>query len=83
MSVATLSNVDGEVTVALGDRFNSGDNRQLVQVFDGQIATPTKRIAVVTSEEERVVEAVVSTEATRVTISVDDARAPRIVQVVV
>jgi hypothetical protein len=54
----------------------------LVEVFDGSIETPGKRLALVTSQNERVLEIDVTGPVTRVTISVDDPRAPGLVHVV-
>lgn len=81
VSVGTQSEVDGEVTVKLSGKL-SGSERDLYEVaFSGVIETPSKKIAVVTSELEKILEMDVRTEKTEVIISVDDLSFPSVVLV--
>ncbi len=82
ISVATLPEVDGEVTLRLCEHSNDSGGQGLVQVFDGSIEIPGKKLVIVTSHNERVLEANVPGPLTRVTVSVDDPSGPGLVHVV-
>ena len=80
VSVKTLANVDGPVTVRLKHtQTASTKNESTTMVFDGEIETPSKVLAIVTALFERVLETQVQGPMTRIEISVDDPNAPSIV----
>jgi hypothetical protein len=83
VSIATIADVDGEVTVSLGARVDDGMWPTLVQVFDGLVETPGHVLAVVTAEFERVLEMEAPSTVTRLTVRVDDVRSPIVVCVVI
>lgn len=71
----TIAEVDGDVTVTLAEilpREASG-----VEVFAGTIAAPSGRLAVVTSDNEKLLETRVHGKRATVRIVVDDAVYPR------
>lgn len=76
VSIATIADVDGEVTVRLCASLDDGECSTLVQVFDGLVETPGHVLAVVTSEFERVLEVATTSVVTRLTIRVDDEQSP-------
>ncbi|HVG87237.1 MAG TPA: hypothetical protein VM734_05445 [Kofleriaceae bacterium] len=82
VSVATLPEVDGDITVRLAERGSDPENDGLVPVFDGVLETPGGKVAIVTSELESVLEAYTAGATTRVTISVDEVTSPGLVHVV-
>ena len=55
-SIATLADVDGEVTVRLIERDGATPTERFVVVFDGTLETPSRRVAIVTSQFESVLE---------------------------
>jgi hypothetical protein len=72
VSIATIADVDGEVTVQL---CTTSDNVILftpVQVFAGLLETPGCVLAVVTSEFDRVLEIATDSTTTQIIVRVDD-----------
>lgn len=81
VSVRTIADVDGDVTVRLNRVAGNSTASTGIQVFQGDVATPTGRIAVVTSLNEKILEMDVASATTRVVITVDDLRHPAQVNV--
>lgn len=71
ISVGVVCYVDGEVSVRLTTEPDLLATDRFVAVFDGTIATPNKQVAVVTSENEKVLEIEVPGEATSVRVFVN------------
>jgi hypothetical protein len=74
VSVGTQADVDGETEVLLD--VDPVVPASLQRVFAGVIATPSKRVAVVTSQFERVLEIDAPDETASISIWVDDLRNP-------
>jgi hypothetical protein len=74
VSVGTQADVDGDVDVSLDPA--SGAPADMQQVFLGVIATPSGKLAVVTSHFQRVLEVDVPSDAAEVSIWADDLRYP-------
>lgn len=83
ISIGTASDVDGEVTLRLNDPSQPSDGETLLEIFDGSLETPSRRIALVTSQNALLLESEVVGVVSRVTIEVDDLRWPSIVQIAV
>lgn len=81
VSVGTQSEVDGEVTVKLSGRLSDSERDLYEVAFHGAIETPSKKIAVVTSGLDKILEMDVQSEKTEVVISVDDLSHPGVVLV--
>lgn len=81
VSVGTQSEVDGEVTVKLSGNLLDSEKDLYEVVFRGAIETPNKKIAVVTSELDKILEMDVQSKETEVVISVDDLKHPSVVLV--
>jgi hypothetical protein len=81
VSVATLADVDGDVTVRLLQLPNNSHPAGLIQVFDDQIETPGRVLSVVTSQFDRILETGVPSPVTRITIAVDDPKSPAVISV--
>lgn len=79
VSVKTLAEVDGDVSVRLEHPRTASTNEPTTMVFDGEIETPGKVLAIVTSLFEKVLETHVQEFITRISISVDDPDAPSVV----
>jgi hypothetical protein len=79
--VGTQAEVDGDVTFRLGAVRAADVDARLTQVFAGSVETPGRKLAIVTSHNERVLEADVPGSVTRVLVSVDDTVWPATVQV--
>jgi hypothetical protein len=76
ISVKAIAHVDGDVQVQLLKLGEDVVPPGLIEVFAGEIETPNRRLAVVTSALETVVEMDVFSDLTPVRISVTDARFP-------
>lgn len=74
VSVRTIADVDGDVTVTLAETLPLEVNG--VEVFGGAIAAPSRRVAVVTSHNEKLLETEVQGERATVRIVVDDEAHP-------
>lgn len=70
VSVGTQADVDGDVEVSL--KFAAFAAADLQQIFLGAIATPGRKIAVVTSHFQRVLEGDVPSDTVEVAIWADD-----------
>ena len=81
VSIGTQAEVDGEVTVKLSDKFSESEKDSCEVVFNGFIVTPGKKIAIVTSELDKVLEMDVRDRKTHVKIWVDDLNYPSVVLV--
>jgi hypothetical protein len=81
ISIRVVTYIDGEVLVRLVGNEPPPLTHSLVNVFNGTIHTPGKKVAVVTSENERVLEVNVSGEATQIKVSVNDTQFPTEVQI--
>jgi len=73
VSVATQAAVDGPVHVELT---SAQDDRSLRRVFRGAVLTPGSKLAVVTSQFERLLEAETTSQDVHLTILVDDPKIP-------
>jgi hypothetical protein len=76
VSIATIADVDGDVTVRLCAPLDDVERARFAQVFYGSVETPGHVLAVVTSEFERVLEMATTSTATRITVRVDDVQSP-------
>lgn len=74
VSIRVMSDVDGEVEVGLGGSLPKDERLQ--EVFRGVVAAPSRKIAVVSSENEVLVETPVAGGAASVVIRVDDEEHP-------
>ncbi len=81
VSVKTLPECDGEVTLRLIRGTTEHDQQRLERVFEGTVETPGGQLAVVTSGLHRALETSVSGSVTRVAILVDDIEFPSVVEV--
>ena len=81
VSVATLANVDGDVTARLSHLSSNTHPENLVQVFNDEIETPGKLLAIVTSQFDTVLKIGVSNPVTHIAIAVDDPTCPTLVSV--
>lgn len=71
VSVRTIADVDGDVTVTLSNvPPSSGDG--LAEVFRGRIRVPNANVAIVTSENERLLESPTTSENVELRVFVDD-----------
>lgn len=80
ISVGTQSEFDGDVLLHLEKNENKGIDK-FIKKFSGMIDTPNKKIAISTSDTERVLECAVDNYKTLVTIWVDDNQFPSVVVV--
>jgi len=76
LSVKAVSEVDGEVTVYLTDLIPPDVSARAHEVFVGSIPAPSKKVAVVTSENEKLLEAEVPSTAAQVRVLVDEPDSP-------
>jgi hypothetical protein len=76
ISIKAVSEVDGEVTVHLTDVIPGAVEGQRHEVFVGLIPAPGKKIAVVTSENDKLAELDVASVRPRVRVLVDDPMFP-------
>jgi hypothetical protein len=72
ISIRSASEVDGEVIVNLTEAIPTAVASAGHEVFVGSIAAPSKRVAVVTAENEKLVEAAVPTTTAKIRVVVDD-----------
>lgn len=78
VSVATVPEVDGDLTLRLGKSATPADKSILV-VFEGLIETPGKRLAIGTPDIDAVLETDVPDVLTYIVIQVDDPKSPNLV----
>jgi hypothetical protein len=76
ISVKAIADVDGEVTALLADRMEGTALTGLRKVFEGKIMTPTRKVAIVTSDNESAIEIDVSGKITTVIVHVNDLEHP-------
>src|SRR5687767_3004225 len=76
VSVRTIADVDGEVTVLLIQSLPEEDAQSAVEVFTGKVLTPSGSIALVTSENEKLIERAVAGKEAVVRVLVDDEANP-------
>jgi hypothetical protein len=81
VSVKTLPEVDGEVTLRLTEKTIRHETQRLERVFEGTVETPGKNLAIVTAGFDRALEMPVRDSVTRVAILVDDVEFPSVVEV--
>lgn len=81
IAIGTLSEHDGPTHITLTDESQGSISGELV--FDGVIKTPTGKLAVCTVLDEKILEAVVSQEITRVQIWANDRAEPDIILILV
>lgn len=79
ISIGTQSDVDGEVTLKLSEKINIADKDHCEKIFNGEVDTSGKKLAISTSEVEGVLEISVKTSKTPITIWVDDTKFPSLV----
>jgi hypothetical protein len=72
VSVRTIADVDGEVTVFLADRPPSDAEGLGRHVFTGGIQVPSGTVAVVTSENEKLLEYSIGKKTVELQVFVDD-----------
>jgi hypothetical protein len=83
ISVGTQPDVDGETTVTLGRHSEGVDLTGLSRVFEGRIETPGRKLAIVTSESQSILERDLGSTEAEVSIWVDDAKNPGRVTVMI
>jgi hypothetical protein len=76
VSVGTQASVDGDVTVSLEGAAGRVASSGLTRVFRGDVVTPGRKIAIVTSELHTILEADVDATTANVEVWVDDDRSP-------
>ncbi len=76
VSVKTRAEVDGVVTLRLVALTSAPEAEAGITVYTGQIATPSRTVAVVTSSSDRVLETEVEENTTDISVAVDDVHAP-------
>jgi hypothetical protein len=79
VSVSTRAYVDGNVTVRLADQLTSAEKHGCDVVFHHTIQSPSRRVAVFTSEFAKLLDIDVMGDMVRLTVSVDDAQSPSVV----
>ena len=76
LSIKAVSEVDGEVTVRLTSAVPSAVGVEAHEVFAGSLSAPSRRVAVVTSENEKLLEADLASTIAQVRVMVDDSEFP-------
>jgi len=76
VSIRTISEIDGDVTVTLTQRLPPELVRGKIAAFSGAIDVPGRRIAVVTSENEKLLEVTVGGNRVALRIFVDQKKYP-------
>jgi 6-phosphogluconolactonase (cycloisomerase 2 family) len=79
VSVSTRADVDGDVTVRLSRGAPPTGKPEGAEIFKGSIATPGRKVNVVTSELKKVLEVEVDGETAQVSVATDDMEAPSVV----
>jgi hypothetical protein len=75
VSVMTIADVDGDVTVGLAPSASELPAGKR-EVYRGSLRTPGKKLAIVTSQNEKLVEIDVDSDCTGIVITVDDEQHP-------
>jgi len=82
ISVITLAEVDGEVTLRLVDEQSPREDDSLRQVFEGTLKTPGRSLAVHSVDPDHpLLQIAVRESMTKVTVFVDDLEFPSVVEV--
>lgn len=81
LSVRAISDVDGDVKIGLNESVPENMDVTMIEVFKGTIATPNRKLSVVNSQNEKLLETDVSTERTGVRVMVDDEKFPERIEV--
>lgn len=76
ISIRTIPDVDGDVTVTLASALPPEVLDKNIEVFGGSIYVPGKKIAVVTSENEKLLEIAVASDHAKLRIFVDQKKYP-------
>jgi hypothetical protein len=76
LSIRTIADVDGEVTITLAADLPPGTIAGGIEVFRGIVATPGGKVALVTSENRVLLEMSVSRSGAPIRVLVDDERHP-------
>jgi len=76
ISIRGIADVDGDLTVRLIREQDMLTVTGLLNVFEGPLATPGKKAAIVTSSNEKVMEIDVAGDVTSIRVSVDDTEFP-------
>jgi hypothetical protein len=82
ISIGTIASVDGDVAVTLASTIPEGVLDSYAEVFSDNIDVPSSRLAVFTSEDQKLVEMAVSSSTIHVRVFVDDEASPRHIWVV-
>ena len=77
VAVRTIADVDGDVTVTFAETLQMEATQHAVEVFCGVIDAPTRKVAVVTSENEILLERRVATSKPSIRVLVDDEQFPQ------
>lgn len=81
ISVRASSYVDGDVTIHLSRSPQAAPERPPIRAFDGKVNTPSGSIAVVTAENQLLLEENVGATRAMVRVYVDDASHPGVIWV--
>ena len=76
VSIRTIADVDGNVTVTLTSALPAGAREDGLEVFQGRIDSPSGRVAVVTSENEKLLELEVANQKANIRVVVDEEPSP-------
>lgn len=82
VSIRTIADVDGQVTIMLEPRLPN-EAKSGVEVFQGTVETPSKRVAVVTPENKKLLEISLQETRARLRVVVDEEENPSKVWVAV
>jgi hypothetical protein len=81
VSVATIPEVDGDLTLRLGEPLSPSEKSGCHVVFDGSIETPGKRLAIGTPDIDAVLEIDVPEIQTHIVVQVNNTESPNLVSV--
>lgn len=76
LSINTIADVDGEISVTLISEGEAQAPPEFFTVFEGKLATPNRKVAVVTSEDKKTIEIDVKKRTTNIKVSVNDTTFP-------
>jgi hypothetical protein len=82
ISVGTQPNVDGDVTITLATREPQSEEEPYTEVFSGVVEVPNGELAIVTSEDEKLLAIDVASTSAAVRVWVDNQVTPRRVWVI-
>ena len=81
ISIVTLADVDGDATFYLAQPLTAAEKSGYMEVYDGSLDTPGRKLAIVTSQLDVILESTVPGHITRVRVSVNEADAPSVIYV--